>query len=568
MIKNIVSSAHAIAKGYLNKVKNKELTIEEAKKLAKDAINEIRYENDNNYVFIYNYDGVGVAVPLNSKNNGVNNLELKDKNGVYLIKDLIQAGKNGGGFVNYVWTAGSKKNAPKLSYALGIDEWNWMIGSGIYIDDVEKVNVELRNTILAYFIGILIIGLFFAFMIGKRIIGRINLIKNIMADIAEGDGDLTVKLPDDSNDELGVLSKKFNIFINKLHSMISDLSEQSQVLSAASEELQVTSLNMTESLDGASNEIKETNNIVDVVNNKTKETANATIEADKNISNISSNANEIQLYYQKLEENSNQLEEKVLSITTAVDEMNVTIGEITKNTTIAASISHDADEKAKITKGIMQELNKMANDINDIVDLIKDISSQTNLLALNATIEAASAGEAGKGFAVVANEIKNLANQTAEATKKINNQINAVQERTKESVKHIENIGVVITSLNEINLTIASTLEEQSVTINEISNDMNVTATTTSNTVENVHIVGEKMQKVTTGIGLTNNNINSISKETDYISSQMNTINNRVSTLNTLVNDNLSGAKDVNTSAIELSRMSEHLNQVIKMFVL
>ena len=568
MVKNIVDTASTIVKGYSQKVKDKKLSMQKAKELAKEALSSIRYENDKNYVFVYTYDGVTINSPLNPQKEGTNALKSANKNIVHVIGSLIDLGKKGSGFFKYNWTAGEKKNAPKISYAVGVNEWQWMIGSGIYVDDVEKVNAELRNSILMYFIFILIVALVFAFIIGKSIIGRINYIKDIMADIAEGDGDLTVKLPEDSNDELGVLSNKFNIFIDKLHSMISDLSEQSQVLSAASEELQVTSLNMKESLGDASNEIEETTTIVNEVNNKTTSTATATLEADTNIEGIAKNADEIQGYYEKLEDNSNQLEEKVLSVTTAVDEMNVTISEITKNTTTAASISHDANQRAKETKNTMEQLNKMANDINDIVDLIRDISAQTNLLALNATIEAASAGDAGKGFAVVANEIKSLANQTAEATEKINDQIIAVQDHTKESVDHIENIGVVITSLNDINLTIASTLEEQSVTINEISNDMNVTASTTSDTVENVHVVGERMQEVTTGIGLTNSNISLISKETDYISGKMTIINKRVATLNELVNSNLSGARDVNTSATELSRMSEHLNQIIKMFIL
>jgi methyl-accepting chemotaxis protein len=162
----------------------------------------------------------------------------------------------------------------------------------------------------------------------------------------------------------------------------------------------------------------------------------------------------------------------IQTVAAATEEMNVSISEIAKNAVQAASITEKAEMKAEESRIIVDTLGRSAKEIGNVVEVIKSIASQTNLLALNATIEAASAGEAGKGFAVVANEVKELAKQSATATEDIRLKIEEIQKSTAEAVNAINEITNIVVEINQINRTIASAVEEQSVTTNEISRNV------------------------------------------------------------------------------------------------
>ncbi|QQR69857.1 MAG: MCP four helix bundle domain-containing protein [Alphaproteobacteria bacterium] len=169
---------------------------------------------------------------------------------------------------------------------------------------------------------------------------------------------------------------------------------------------------------------------------------------------------------------SDQAAHNVESVASAAEELNASIGEISRQVDEAARIARSGVEDADKTNITMQELSSAAEKIGDVVKLIEEIASQVNLLALNATIEAARAGEAGKGFAVVANEVKNLANQTGNATQEITRQISGVQAQTKLAVEAIGTITTTIRRVNEISTAIASAVEEQGAATQEISRNV------------------------------------------------------------------------------------------------
>jgi methyl-accepting chemotaxis protein len=162
----------------------------------------------------------------------------------------------------------------------------------------------------------------------------------------------------------------------------------------------------------------------------------------------------------------------VKNVAAATEEMSASISEVSKNCQDQARIATEAETKAQTSKALMEKLRASAQQIGKVVDVISDIADQTNLLALNATIEAASAGEAGKGFAVVANEVKELAKQTAQATEEIRTQISDMQESAQTSLRDIGEIVKVNSEFNAISQTIASAVEEQSATINELSKNI------------------------------------------------------------------------------------------------
>jgi methyl-accepting chemotaxis protein len=189
----------------------------------------------------------------------------------------------------------------------------------------------------------------------------------------------------------------------------------------------------------------------------------------------------------------------VQSVAAGAEEMSASIREIARNAHDAARISTEAVDAAERTGRLVDELGDSSNQIGEVVKVITSIAEQTNLLALNATIEAARAGEAGKGFAVVANEVKQLANQTAQATEEIGLKVKRIQGDAGETVKAIGAIGKVITQVNDIASVIASAVEQQSATTNEIVGSVAGAARASSEIAGNVAAVASVAQDTSSG---------------------------------------------------------------------
>jgi methyl-accepting chemotaxis protein len=261
-------------------------------------------------------------------------------------------------------------------------------------------------------------------------------------------------------------------------------------------------------------------------------------------------------------------EKMVLSVSTAVEELSVTITEIHKNTSDAASVSRQADQEARNTTAVMKDLAKVADRIGTIVDLINAIAKRTNLLALNASIEAASAGEAGRGFAVVAGEIKNLAGQTSEATDRITEQIQTVQEKTLNSVAGIETIAKTIELLNEVNAGIASSLAQQDATVQEISSHMQHTVEATQTAREGVRSATNQVQEVfneTASVARTNEATRkSLDQAVQIVRVQV----KKLSEVESMNREALGGAHEVNASAAELTKLASDQMEVVGHFKL
>ena len=200
---------------------------------------------------------------------------------------------------------------------------------------------------------------------------------------------------------------------------------------------------------------------------------------------------------------SEQVSKNVQTVATGADEMGASIKEIAKNTSEATRIATAAVSTAESTNATIQKLGQSSAEIGQVIKVITTIAQQTNLLALNATIEAARAGEAGKGFAVVANEVKELAKETAKATEDISGKIEAIQSDTKAAVEAIGQIGAVINQINDIQNTIASAVEEQAATTNEISRNLAEAAKGGVDITRNITGVAEAARSTTAGAGET-----------------------------------------------------------------
>jgi methyl-accepting chemotaxis protein len=196
---------------------------------------------------------------------------------------------------------------------------------------------------------------------------------------------------------------------------------------------------------------------------------------------------------------SEQVSKNVQTVATGVEEMNSSIREIAKNATESARVAGQAVSSAEIANKTISKLGESSSEIGKVIKVITSIAEQTNLLALNATIEAARAGEAGKGFAVVANEVKELAKETAKATEDIGHKIEAIQADTRGAVDSIQQIGKVIGQINDISNTIASAVEEQTATANEMSRNVAEAAKGTAEIAQNITAVAQAAQNTTQG---------------------------------------------------------------------
>ena len=194
---------------------------------------------------------------------------------------------------------------------------------------------------------------------------------------------------------------------------------------------------------------------------------------------------------------SEQVTKNVATVATAAEEMSASVKEIAKNASDAAKVATQAVKVADDTNKTVGKLGESSIEIGKVIKVITSIAQQTNLLALNATIEAARAGEAGKGFAVVANEVKELAKQTATATEEISQKIEAIQNDTKGAVSAIEEIGKIINQINDIQNTIASSVEEQTATTNEIARNAAEAAKGSNEISKNITNVSEAARSTT-----------------------------------------------------------------------
>ena len=198
-----------------------------------------------------------------------------------------------------------------------------------------------------------------------------------------------------------------------------------------------------------------------------------------------------------------QVSSNVQTVATGVEEMGASIKEIAKNAADAAKVASVAVTVADRTNSTVSQLGQSSAEIGKVIKVITSIAGQTNLLALNATIEAARAGEAGKGFAVVANEVKELAKETAKATEDISQKIEAIQRDTHEAVQAIDQIGSIIKQINEIQGTIASAVEEQTATTNEIARNIAEAAKGSTDIARSITAVAQGASTTTEGVSNT-----------------------------------------------------------------
>ncbi len=376
--------------------------------------------------------------------------------------------------------------------------------------------MQAKNLIFKLIAAILlfgiVLGVSLSYIITKSITNPLKKVINRVRDIAEGEGNLTVRLDIKSKDEIGELGIWFDTFMDKLQSMIKRISKNAKSLDLSAEDLINLSSVMSKSTDN--------------VYNLSSTVVSATEKMNSTINSVSTTMT-------STETNTN-------TVVTSTDVMVTAINEIAQNSEKALNTSSQAVSQAQETADRIEELGKSANDIGKITETITDISEQTNLLALNATIEAARAGEYGKGFAVVANEIKDLAMQTSTATHEIKDKVGGIQNTIGSTIKEIKQALTIINTLNDIVIIIASKAEDQS--------------KTTSKIAENVSDTSQNILKVNKNITQTQEMSTNIVKEISDVNLEMQQMGG--------------SCENVNKNALELNNLSQQLEKLVGEFVI
>jgi methyl-accepting chemotaxis protein len=499
------------------------------KKIENEVKNELlhmlnSYPYKDRYYFILDEQGRAIANPIRAKQGtlGKNVMDDRDSHGKFFIKELVQTGVNNGqGYVKY-WKFKPSLNAevPKLSYVRYFKPWGWIIGTGVYLDDVDKIvkntNQELNQKmhILSLYVGLTVIVLtvimiiFMYFVITKQIDHPLSIIVDFATDISSGNLERILE---------GRFPGEFDLLASSLNKMV------------------MTFRAIFEKLDGSTMVLNQSAN---EISSSAKTLADSSESMSSKIRLVSSSAEEMRTNMASLSEIMDEASRDVADFAGGAEEMSMTAREIADNTENTRTIVANAVSQAEATSKNIVPLGDAAQEIGAIVNTIEAIANQTNLLALNATIEAARAGEAGKGFAVVANEIKELAKQTSEATEDIKKKITAIQQTTSVAIQDIEGIVTIINNISDTVNNIATGIEQQSTTSTQIAQNIN-------------HLVDQ--------IKSVNTNLAQNSHLSDKIASD-------IQEIYTQGKDVKSSSDILEDYAEKLTTLAEELRNVIKMF--
>lgn len=434
-VKAEVETALSIVQHYYGLSQSGKITEDQAKSDAEEALRDFRYGDDGSgYVWIDDTDYTLVMHPILPDQEGANRKGLEDKNGVMIIQEIMKVADKGG-YNEFMFTKSDGKTvAPKIAYSKAFPQWNWVITTGCYTDDIKGNIAESHNNIrinklfkgstifmIVESIVIVFAMVIISTLVIKKVTKEINRIKDRLGMVA--DGDLSVSLDQiKRTDELGQMLSHTNLAIGKFKDVIKKSLSTSKDVEKTGKEVKTIASSVADASDQISTAIEgiagEATNQASAINTVTS----AVKEMQENTDNISSSIQQIGRSSDSLLKNS---------------------GEMKKHISVMQCSSGDMTEQINDIAKKIVETSDTVEQMSGIVNSIENIANQTNLLALNASIEAARAGEAGKGFAVVADSIKGLSEDTSSELANIKAIINDLVDKFGLCT---ENIGYVVES--------------------------------------------------------------------------------------------------------------------------